>query len=31
MKRKYIKFYELVKNDLQKIHLLKTELICWEV
>ena len=26
-----LKFYELVKDDLPKIHLIQTELICWEV
>ena len=30
-KENILKLYELVKYDLQKIHLIKTELICWEV
>ena len=30
-KENILKFYELVKDDLPKIHLIKTELICWEV
>ena len=30
-KENILKFYELVKDDLPKIHLKKTEFICWKV
>ena len=30
-KENILNLYELVKDDLSKIHLIKTELICWEV
>ena len=30
-KTNILKFYDLVKDDLPKIHLIKTELIYWEV
>ena len=30
-KENILKFYELVKDDLPNTHLIKTELICWEV
>ena len=30
-KENILKFYELVKDHLPKIHLIQTELICWEV
>ena len=30
-KENILKFYELVKDDLPKTHLIKTELICWGV
>ena len=30
-KENILQFYELVKDDLPKIHLIKTVLICWKL